>query len=258
MTKHNITTCTVYGLQERGSDEIRYIGQTAYSVENRLKRHWAEARNGNKTARSNWMRSVAEAGGEIEIVALEEGADWNEAEKAWIAAYRASGNNLFNHTDGGQGWTPGKPKPAKWSATFSAAQKRNYSRPEVKQKQRAGVIAERQTPEGYARVCEQLRRAHADPDMTAKRLAKVRQTKCTAEWRAGQSERTRQQMADPEARKRIAETNRQRMQDPENRAKAAEGARKGWADPVKAAERRKKLSEAAKRRHAREREQKNG
>lgn len=248
--------CTVYGLRESGSEAIRYIGQTTYPLDHRLKRHWQEANKGNKTARSNWMRSVRDRGGEIEAVPLEQHAEWNAAEIDWIAKYREDGASLLNHTDGGQGTTPGTKFTEERIQACKEAQQKVWSDPEYRERHREAVIAERSTPEGRARMLALQERTLTDPEISARRIEAVRESRKDPEFIRKMSESAKRQMSDPEARANIARKNKERMKDPEARKAASENAKKGWADPVKKAERCAKLKLAAQRRWAKVRAEK--
>lgn len=240
--------CTVYGLRESGANEIRYIGQTGYSLTSRLKRHWQEANNGNKTARSNWMRSVRDRGGEIEAVPIEENAEWNAAEIKWIAEYRERGARLLNHTDGGQGWTPGKPKPKEWIPSYQKAQRKSYQNPEVRKRHKAAVRRHIETPEGQAKMEALQELVRSKPEYEERRLSAIRESRKDPEFRRRMAEKAKEQMADPKAREHLAQVNRERMKDPRNRKMASENAKKGWNDPAKKAERCRKLKLAAQKR----------
>lgn len=90
----------IYALAD--SEEVRYIGWTV-DPRRRLRRHLDTAKTG-KLHRECWIRSVVQAGGQIQMYVLEEGeGDWAEAERRWIAHYREMGARLTNLTDGGEG-----------------------------------------------------------------------------------------------------------------------------------------------------------
>lgn len=243
-------TCTVYGLREVGTEDIRYVGQTSYALNNRLKRHWSEANNGNKTARSNWMRSVRDRGGEIESIPIEENAEWNKAEIRWIAEYRENGARLLNHTDGGQGTTPGTKFSQERIKNCKEAQRKNYRNPETIRKHHEAIMRHAQTPKGQANLAALQELVRSNPEYEKRRVDGVRKSHRTEEFRELMSEQAKEQMSDPAARAHLAKLNHERMKDPKNREMAAENARKGWQDPEKKAKRCQSLKEAAQRRWA--------
>lgn len=95
----------IYGLQLRGTEEVRYVGLTTKGIERRLRAHFKTARSGRKTPLYDWIRKHGE--GHVEAVLLEEVTGSHEllgrAEQRWIAHFRAKGAQLLNLTDGGHG-----------------------------------------------------------------------------------------------------------------------------------------------------------
>lgn len=83
----------IYGLRERGSIEIRYVGMTDYPLELRLKKHLQDARKPYRAA----MRWVADCA-EVEIVVLcncpSEQA--RVEERRMVGAFHAAGHRLLN------------------------------------------------------------------------------------------------------------------------------------------------------------------
>lgn len=82
---------------------IRYVGKTTVGMRKRLNQHIAAARRGEKTHRSDWIRSELASGGTIEIRLLEKTTcdKWEECERSWIAYCRWF--DLTNATAGGEG-----------------------------------------------------------------------------------------------------------------------------------------------------------
>lgn len=90
----------IYGLLDPLEGEIRYVGKCS-SPAKRLRAHVKEC---GTTRKCNWIAGLRAQGREPALLILEEGVgDWQERERAWIAAFRMLGNNLCNHTDGGEG-----------------------------------------------------------------------------------------------------------------------------------------------------------
>jgi group I intron endonuclease len=90
-------------LDPRGEDNVKYIGQTIYTLKKRLGEHLRA--NGN-SERQIWIRSLLSEGitpiiEHIETVPV--GGKWWEREKYWIKWYRDMGYKLVNSTDGGEG-----------------------------------------------------------------------------------------------------------------------------------------------------------
>lgn len=95
----------VYALVDPRTDTIRYIGQTINGMD-RATAHWRR-----KTIREHndlchaWVRKLLSLQLVPEVVILEECSedDLNLNEMFWIASIRASGGQLLNMTDGGEG-----------------------------------------------------------------------------------------------------------------------------------------------------------
>lgn len=105
MLLHNKIT-HIYGLFDPRTTELRYIGKTVKTLEQRLSNHVTSARNCKLQRVARWIRGVILSGHLPEICIIEDvapGDDWQESERFWIAYYRSIGANLVNTTDGGEG-----------------------------------------------------------------------------------------------------------------------------------------------------------
>lgn len=93
----------IYGLTDPETNEVRYVGKSV-EPHRRLRAHIQHARNGGKTYRDTWIRSLLTQGLLPRMVELQrvESGSWQEAEAFWISHFRKSGN-LTNLTDGGDG-----------------------------------------------------------------------------------------------------------------------------------------------------------
>lgn len=95
----------VYVLTDpRYPDDVRYVGVTV-NPQRRMREHILEAKNGKRSHRANWIRSLLNDEllpimAEIDETNNEE---WQQCEVAWIAYYREMGCDLVNSTDGGEG-----------------------------------------------------------------------------------------------------------------------------------------------------------
>lgn len=100
----------IYDLFEYGTHVPRYVGKTdQVSLERYKDGHVGgalKAVKGRRRRMQNWIRSVVERRGVVQVELLEivpPGQDWEEAERRWIAYYRQMGCPLTNLTDGGEG-----------------------------------------------------------------------------------------------------------------------------------------------------------
>jgi hypothetical protein len=93
----------IYILIDPRTAEVRYVGQTIYTLKNRLWRHLREATTDESRHKDRWLRKLFAAGYKPIIWLLETTPDLNEREQFWIAHYRQAGCKLTNLTDGGMG-----------------------------------------------------------------------------------------------------------------------------------------------------------
>lgn len=99
----------VYALRDPRSNAIRYVGITT----NLQKRYSSHLKAKDATPRGIWIRELlaANLAPILEVLETGEDADCQTPERRWIATLRATGCDLTNTTDGGNGtagyeWTP--------------------------------------------------------------------------------------------------------------------------------------------------------
>jgi hypothetical protein len=94
-----VTLC-VYGIRERGSKEVRYIGQTSGSVEDRLAAHFKVAESkpyGCNLPMREWLSARGEEAVEtFKIAKVETRSEALATEKVIIALCLRLGHRLFN------------------------------------------------------------------------------------------------------------------------------------------------------------------
>lgn len=96
-------TYKIYTLNDPITNEIRYVGQTCQTLNNRFKKH---LRCKDKSYRTNWIKSLITKGLEPKIILIKEDLtkdECNALEKYYIKFFKDSGLNLVNMTDGGEG-----------------------------------------------------------------------------------------------------------------------------------------------------------
>lgn len=121
-------TYCIYGLREKGSESIRYIGATSMHLSDRLKSHRCikSIRRFNKKA--EWVKSIKEAGGKLEIVLIEDNLNESGAfakEIHYISLFKSFGATLTNMSNGGKNPPScfGKPMSEKQKKMLSDARK---------------------------------------------------------------------------------------------------------------------------------------
>lgn len=91
----------IYTLSHPVTNEIRYVGKTKFSLNDRLCKHLITKENNH---RSKWIHSLTKIGLKPKIEILEEvlESNWQQTEQYWIAQLRAWNFNLVNLTNGGE------------------------------------------------------------------------------------------------------------------------------------------------------------
>jgi hypothetical protein len=113
-------TTWIYALIDPRDSAVRYVGK-ADSPVSRLVSHTCDK---SSTRKARWLRSLSRQGLAARLLLLECAPvdSWQSCEREWIAWYRASGADLTNLTDGGEGLVGASPETrAKISANQKAA-----------------------------------------------------------------------------------------------------------------------------------------
>lgn len=99
-------TTYIYALHDASDLSGRaYVGMTV-TPRVRMTAHLRDAKDRIESFKAKWLRSVLDRGGRPEMALLEEvpaGANYQDAERFWIAQFRHLGIPLVNQTDGGHG-----------------------------------------------------------------------------------------------------------------------------------------------------------
>lgn len=97
----------IYTLSHPRTKEIKYIGKTIKSLNNRLGGHkrYALSKLAGSDYKSDWVKSLLKQGLEPEIEILDEvlESEWQFWERHYISLYRSWGFKLTNRTKGGDG-----------------------------------------------------------------------------------------------------------------------------------------------------------
>lgn len=96
---------TIYGLSDPTTNELRYIGKTFTSPDQRLKQHLRPYALRVRTHKGAWLRRLAREGQRpsLDVIDVVDVINIDEAERFWIAYWRFIGASLVNGTDGGDG-----------------------------------------------------------------------------------------------------------------------------------------------------------
>lgn len=233
----------IYVLRDPRTNSVRYVGKTVQTLARRLNAHILRSA-AKRTHRDCWIAGLIAVGLKpiIESVATA-GADWIEREQFWIGHYRASGCDLTNQTDGGEG-APGIKFSESFKRQLSERQSARMTpeyRKQLSEKVKSGwtperraawaaKMAERQTPEERAR-----RSAHQNaPEMLARQREKQREV-WTPERRAARAAQVRAQMT-PERIAAHKERLKKTTSTPEWKAKHAALQRAKWTPEMRAAQ----------------------
>jgi hypothetical protein len=126
----------IYVLKNPRTQEVRYVGWTKRSINARMRDHISHARRKHGTHRDRWILSLLSIGLDplVEVLESGEGAGWADAERRWIAFYRASGARLVNATDGGEG-------VAGWGTAKQRSERARRGRARLTPKQLSAIAA---------------------------------------------------------------------------------------------------------------------
>lgn len=219
----------IYVLRCPQSGAVRYVGKAA-DPKARLRQHLHEARQGQKSHKHDWIRSVLRLGLKplLEVDVWCDEAAWKDVERARISHWRASGADLTNYTDGGDG------------ATDLSSEKRLEISARMKRI--------RGTPEARAQAADMMLRCCSDPDWVRARADSAKAARSTPEYKARASERSKARWRDPEYvarmkaarqevisrpeyRERLSASTKKAMADPGRKAQLAESVKAAWANP---------------------------
>ncbi len=100
-------TAKIYTLSDPETGEIRYVGKTEKTLQERIYYHtWDIKRTKNKH-KKNWFNSLFKKNLKPKIELVDEIPinEWRFWEKYWISQFKTWGFNLINNTEGGEGYT---------------------------------------------------------------------------------------------------------------------------------------------------------
>jgi hypothetical protein len=236
-------TTTIYGLYDPRTNVCRYVGKTAANLNERLRGHIRDAkRRKHSVRRFSWVLSLLAAGvepviKELEIVSY---GSWQDAEKRWIARFRAEGVDLVNTTDGGDG-CEGMRHSAETRAKMaestrrvmadlaerekrSAARKKTYEDASRRAALRAAIVASHNTPEYKAKMSAINKEIWNRPEKRKQRSDALKGRHILPEWRAKISASKLGMPRSPESIAKGAASHRGMKRSPEVRARQSAAA----------------------------------
>lgn len=161
----------VYTLSDPRTQEVRYVGIT-FRGKQRYNEHLSRALTGGRTHRDCWIRSLVAVGVRPVYQVVETGLDigWQDAERTWIATYRAT-RSLVNHTDGGEG-TPGLAPSLELRRKLSETRKGVPYPPGRK----SATLGRHHTPEAIAKI-QAASKGHVMPESIRAKLSALKKGK---------------------------------------------------------------------------------
>jgi len=229
------TKYLIYALTDPRTEEARYIGWTSQPRQ-RLIAHLAEARQyPTRNHKTCWVSSLLRVGVKPTMLVIAEiESAWADAERFWVAFYRAAGCRLTNSADGGEG-APGHVASPETRAKMSAALRGREFSPE----HRANISAAKRghwSPVGVAKTVARNRGRKQSREHAAKAAAARCGLKRSAETRARMSAAQKGRVRSPEHIEKLAATLRGRKHSPEHKAKisaALRGRKRSLEDRAK-------------------------
>ena len=247
-----------------------YIGKTAREFVVRIREHEYDARNKSKTA---FSRAIAKYGIEaftFEVLETCPPAEIDARERHWISSYPCRKPHGYNLTDGGDG-TAGLKRPDVTARLKAMTGERNHAfgkrhTPEENERNRQALLGPKNprygklvSPETRALISERTKARMADPEVR-ERFLRSRSIAAKAAGPKLSETRRRLFRDDPTFRAKY-EASFKREKSQEERDKIARAVSQKWKEgafsnraPV-SEESRRKMSESAKIRCARQKQQ---
>lgn len=241
MAQSGMKTWHIYVLRDPRDNAVRYVGVTT----NARKRYGSHLKTKDGTPRATWIRELlaADLAPTIEIIESGDVADYQAAEKHWIARFRADGCRLTNTTEGGNGTAGYEPTPEVRAKIGAAARGKKHTPERIAKVVAAHRALNRKlsdehkanlsrvhkgksiSEEHRQRLLEANRGRVVSDETKAKISAKRKGHQKSPEWRAKLAASATGKKATPEARAKMSAQRRGRIFSPETRAKLSAVAR---------------------------------
>lgn len=195
----------IYGLFDPRDGELRYIGKSEAGLKRRLAEHLMPSYLATPSHKNSWIKGLLAEGVQpvgVVLQRLSTSAELCDAERYWIAFFRAQGCRLTNMTDGGEGLV-GLAKSPETIAKMRAAKLGRKLSAETRAKMRASALGRKLTEADKAKISA----AHKGRKISEEQKAQLRAAnlgkKQTAEQRAAASAWWKAWWSDPNNRARM-------------------------------------------------------
>lgn len=204
LKRRPIKNIHIYVLKDPETGEVRYVGKTKLTLEQRLKGHINEK---NKNYKCNWIKSLKAKDLVPIIESIERVSDetWAEREVYWIQYYKELDAKLVNSDDGGLG---GHNPTVEVRAKMSSAQKGKKFSAEHRAKIASATKNRLMSPESRAKLSAAAKNISAET--SAKRTAALKGKVRTKEIRAKMSAAAKNRSPEHRAKLSAAAKNRKR------------------------------------------------
>jgi len=192
----------IYALVDPRTREVRYVGK-ANEPSSRLRVHIRSGDLASFSPRERWIGGLAFFDLEPELLLLEETDTWQEAERRWIALFRAISCDLTNSTDGGEGVRSGRHSPETRAKIADALRGRKYP-PERVARSAAGRRGLPLSAATRAKMSAARRGVKRSPETVAKMRAANLGKKLSVEHRAKIGVASLGRIPSPEARAKMS------------------------------------------------------
>ncbi len=142
-------TWHIYTLADPRNGAVRYVGWS-FKPTQRLCAHMSEAKR-KVSHKGRWILQLGGAKPVLKIVESGTGPGWADAERRWIAHFRAEQAPLTNLTDGGEG-APGYIPSAETRAKMSAVHRGRRNSDDAIARSAAGLRGRKQSPGHVAKL----------------------------------------------------------------------------------------------------------
>jgi NUMOD3 motif-containing protein len=221
MAYHDTMMTTIYALVDPRDHEIRYVGITKRTIEERLSSHIRDSFNaGTGTHKDRWIRRLRRLRLQPYTVSVCQVRQehWSDAERYWIRYFKDAGCRLTNSTDGG-GISPDDMRRL-WREHRAAFMK-NHFVPSTKgrhhtdeTKQRLSEITKQQMSDPAMRAAVSTTHSGKTISASHRQAVSEAQTQRWRDWRASgevTSEATRQKIREARLGKPLSTAHRAKL-----------------------------------------------